>query len=73
MPLAITLANKLAKRLSEVRKMGILPDLGPDGKTQVTVEYDKNGKVNRIDAIVVSTQHREHYLIDDVRRDVKKK
>ncbi len=72
MPLAITLANKLAKRLSEVRKMGILPDLGPDGKTQVTVEYDKNGKVNRIDAIVVSTQHREHYLIDDVRRDVKK-
>jgi S-adenosylmethionine synthetase len=52
--------------------MGILPDLGPDGKTQVTVEYDKNGKVNRIDAIVVSTQHREHYLIDDVRRDVKK-
>ena len=72
MPLAITLANKLAKRLSEVRKNKILPDLGPDGKTQVTVEYDKNGNITRVDTIVLSTQHREHYLIDDVREDVKR-
>lgn len=72
MPLAITLANKLAKRLSEVRKNKILPDLGPDGKTQVTVEYDKKGKITRVDTIVLSTQHREHYLIDDVREDVKR-
>ncbi len=72
MPLAITLANKLAKRLSEVRKNGILPDLGPDGKTQVTVQYDEDGNIQRVDTIVLSTQHREHYLIDDVRRDVKR-
>ncbi|MGI6787017.1 MAG: methionine adenosyltransferase [Acholeplasmataceae bacterium] len=72
MPLAITLANKLAKRLSEVRKNKILKDLGPDGKTQVTVEYDGAGNITRVDTVVLSTQHREHYLIDDVRTDVKR-
>lgn len=72
MPLAITLANRLAERLSYVRKNQILPNLGPDGKTQVTVEYDNLGNIKRIDTVVLSTQHRDNYLIDDVRRDVKK-
>lgn len=71
MPLAITLANQLSQRLAFVRKQQILPNLGPDGKTQVTVEYNDNGSIKRIDTVVLSTQHREFYDIEDVRRDVK--
>src|SRR5690606_21376413 len=57
MPMPIYLAHRLAKRLADVRKQGVVPYLRPDGKTQVTVEYDENGRPVRIDAIVVSTQH----------------
>jgi len=57
MPLPTSLSNRLALKLSEIRKQGILPYLRPDGKTQVTIEYDENGKPKRVDTIVVSTQH----------------
>ena len=69
MPLSTQLAHKLAKRLTQVRKDGTLPYLGPDGKTQVTVEY-KDGVVTRIDTIVVSTQHKEHASLEQVRNDM---
>src|SRR5213079_2974865 len=59
MPTAISLAHKLTMRLSEVRKTGMLPYLRPDGKSQVTVEYDSNHKPTRVDAVVISTQHAE--------------
>jgi len=59
MPTPISLAHKLTMRLSQVRKNGTLPFLRPDGKSQVTVEYDANGKVRRVDAVVISTQHAE--------------
>ena len=71
MPIAITLAHKLAKRLSFVRKTGVLDYLRPDGKTQVTVEYD-DGKVKRIDTVVVSTQHSEKVSTEKLRADIKK-
>ena len=71
MPMAITLAHKLTRRLTEVRKQGILDYLRPDGKSQVTVEYE-NGKVKRIDTVVVSTQHGEQVTTEQLRADVKK-
>ena len=69
MPLAISLAHTTAKRLAEVRKMGALTYLRPDGKTQYTVEYE-NGKPVRIDTVVVSTQHSPDASVDDIRRDM---
>ncbi len=69
MPLPISLANKLAKRLTDVRKDGTLTYLRPDGKTQVTVEYDDN-KPTRIDTILISTQHAESADIDTIRKDL---
>ena len=71
MPMAVTLAHKLTRKLTEVRKSGLLPYLRPDGKSQVTVEYE-NGKVKRVDTVVVSTQHSEQVSCEDLRRDVKK-
>ncbi|MCF8566399.1 methionine adenosyltransferase [Alicyclobacillus tolerans] len=71
MPLPISLAHKLAQRLSEVRKDGTLEYLRPDGKTQVTVEYE-DGKPIRVDTIVVSTQHDEAVDLETISRDVKK-
>lgn len=69
MPMAISMAHKLAKRLSEVRKDGTLPYLRPDGKTQVTVEYEDN-KVIRIDTIVVSTQHGIDTTREQIEKDI---
>ncbi len=69
MPIAITLAHKLTRRLSEVRKSGLLTYLRPDGKSQVTVEYDGN-EVKRIDTVVVSTQHSETVTTEELRKDI---
>ncbi|MBQ2251125.1 MAG: methionine adenosyltransferase [Lachnospiraceae bacterium] len=71
MPYPISLAHKLSKRLTDVRKNGTLPYLRPDGKTQVTVEYDENGKPLRLDAVVLSTQHNENVTQEQIHADVK--
>ena len=70
MPLPITLAQKLAMRLTQVRKEGKVDYLRPDGKTQVTVEYDENDKPLRVDAVVVSTQHSPEVELSQIRQDM---
>jgi S-adenosylmethionine synthetase len=72
MPTPISLAHKLTYRLSEVRKNGQMSYLRPDGKSQVTVEYDANSKPVRVDAVVISTQHAENVGNDELRRDILK-
>ena len=72
MPAPISLAHKLTRRLTEVRKSGKLNYLRPDGKSQVTVEYDEAGKPGRIDAVVISTQHAESVSNDELRADILK-
>ena len=69
MPLAISLSHRLAKKLTKLRKDGVLPYLRPDGKTQVTVEY-VDGKVSRVDTVVVSTQHDENVSLETIREDM---
>ena len=70
MPLAISLSHKIAKRLAEVRKSGLVDYLRPDGKTQVTVEYDDSGKPVRVDTVVLSTQHAAEASLDTIRKDM---
>ena len=73
MPMPISLAHKLAKKLTEVRKSGELDYLRPDGKSQVTVEYDENNKPVRVDAVVISSQHSESVSMEQLRADVMEK
>ena len=72
MPYPINMAHKLARQLTKVRKDGTLPYLRPDGKTQVSVEYDENGKPKRLEAVVLSTQHDEDVTQEQVHEDIKK-
>lgn len=72
MPYPISLAHKLAKKLTEVRKNGTLPYLRPDGKTQVSVEYDESGKPIRLEAVVLSTQHDDKVTQKQIHEDIKK-
>ena len=71
MPLAISLAHKLTKKLTEVRKDGTLTYLRPDGKSQVTIEYE-NDKPKRVDTVVISTQHSDQVTLEQIREDIKK-
>ena len=73
MPLPIYLAHRLAFRLTEVRKSGEVPHLRPDGKSQVTVEYDENNKPIRVDAVVISSQHSESVTMEQLRADIMEK
>jgi S-adenosylmethionine synthetase len=70
MPLPISLAQKMAKRLAQVRKSGLLPYLRPDGKTQVTIEYDDDNQPVRVDTVVVSTQHAPEVSLEQIRADM---
>ena len=72
MPYPIYLAHRLSRRLTEVRKNGTLTYLRPDGKTQVTIEYDENGKPARLDAVVLSTQHDENVTQEQIHEDIKR-
>jgi S-adenosylmethionine synthetase len=72
MPAPISLAHKLCRQLTAIRKSGKLPYLRPDGKSQVTVEYDENGKPSRIDAVVISTQHAENVTNEELHADILK-
>ena len=72
MPYPISLAHKLARRLTEVRKNGTLPYLRPDGKSQVSVQYDESGRPVRLEAVVLSTQHDENVTQEQIHADVKK-
>ena len=72
MPYPISMAHKLARRLTEIRKDGTLPYLRPDGKTQVTVEYDENDRPVRIDTVVLSTQHDEKVSLETIKEDIKR-
>lgn len=72
MPLSISLSHKLAKQLTKVRKDGTLPYLRPDGKTQVTVEYNESGAPKRVDTIVISSQHSADVSLDQIRSDIVK-
>ena len=72
MPYPIALAHKLVRQLTKVRKDGTLPYLRPDGKSQVTVEYDENGKPSRLDAVVLSTQHSEEVSQEQIQEDIRK-
>src|SRR5690625_7918967 len=70
MPLAISLAHQLAKRLAHVRKENILDYLRPDGKTQVTIEYDESDQPIRVDTLVISTQHRQDIDTEQIEEDI---
>ena len=72
MPMAITLAQKLAKRLTDVRKDGTLSYLRPDGKTQVTVEYNEQNKIVRVDTVLISTQHSPEVDMETLAKDIKR-
>jgi S-adenosylmethionine synthetase len=72
MPFALQYAHKLARRLTDVRKLGLIDYLEPDGKTQITVEYE-NGMPKRIETVLVSTQHKENIALEVLRRDIKEK
>ena len=70
MPLAISLSHKMAKKLTAVRKEGVVDYLRPDGKTQITVEYDENGRPLRVDTVVLSTQHNPDVTLEQIRKDM---
>lgn len=73
MPYPIHLAHRLSRQLSKIRKDGTLPYLRPDGKSQVTVEYDESGNPSRIDAVVISSQHSEDVDWDQIKKDIREK